>query len=305
MFQGTRSGALRFTLLAVCIAAFSVRANADPTTRPTTGQVLRLWEARAPRSTGDEPGDIPTITAYVPEIAKANGCAVVICPGGGYAKLVMDHEGSDIARWLNTNGITAFVLKYRIKPYGQPCPLLDGQRAIRTVRFNSRRWGINWKHIGIMGFNAGGHVAASVGTHFDPYIPGSLDPVNGQSCRPDFMLLVYPLISMQDKITHVDSRKNLLGDHPDPKLLSLYSLETQVRDDTPPAFLVAAKPDAIVPVKNSELFSAALKSRKIPCEFLELETGGHGFGLAREDPKIGVWTERCLAWMNRQGFFKN
>jgi acetyl esterase/lipase len=285
-------------------ALFTTAATTAPTAIPASGELLRLWQDRAPRSTGDKDADIPTLTAFLADPAKANGCAVIVCPGGGYSKLMMDYEGTDVAKWLNDHGISAFVLKYRVKPYGQPMPMLDGQRAVRLVRYNSKAWGINWKHIGMMGFSAGGHVAATVGTHWDPYIPGATDPINGQSCRPDFMLLVYPLITMKDKMTHPDSRRNLLGDHPPQKLVDFYSDETQVTDDTPPAFIVASKTDQIVPVKNSELFYHALQSHKIPSEFLELETGKHGFGLAKNDPKVGIWTDRCLAWLDKQGFLQ-
>jgi acetyl esterase/lipase len=274
------------------------------TSRPSAGDIIRLWPTRAPRSTGDKPADIPEMTIFLADPATANGCAVVICPGGGYMGLSMKKEGTDVAHWFNDHGISAFVLKYRINPYGQPCPLLDGQRAIRTVRFNSKAWGIDWRRIGIMGFSAGGHVASSVGTHFDPYIPGSPDPINGQSCRPDFMLLIYPVITMKDKITHAGSRHVLLGDHPAQKLIDVYSNELQVKDDTPPAFIAASKTDQVVPVKNSELFADALKSRRIPYEFLELPTGNHGYGMAPDDPKLSIWTDHCMAWMTKQGYLK-
>jgi len=297
-----RQDAILFLLL--IMAFITTGAATAPTAIPVPGDVLRLWHDRAPRATGDNDADIPTLIAFLPDPAKANGCAVIICPGGGYSHLAMDYEGTDVAKWLNDHGIAAFVLKYRLKPYGQPVPMLDAQRAIRLVRYNSKAWGINWKHFGIMGFSAGGHVASTVGTHWDPYIPASPDPINGQSCRPDFMLLVYPVITMKEKITHPGSRHILLGDHPPQKLVDFYSNELQVRDDTPPAFIVASKTDTVVPVKNSELFYQALKSRKIPCEFLELSTGSHGFGLAKEDPKVGIWTDRCLAWMEKTGFLK-
>jgi acetyl esterase/lipase len=300
-----RNAAVAFVVIS---ALFTMNANAAPTTRPTEAQVFRLWNERAPRSTGDKEADIPTITAFMPDPAIANGCAVVVCPGGGYAGLAMDYEGTDVAKWLAEHGIAAFVLKYRVQPYGQPAPLLDGQRAIRYIRFNSKAWGLDWKRIGIIGFSAGGHVASSVGTHWDPYIPGSPDAINGQSCRPDFMILVYPVITMKDKITDAGSKRNLLGDHPPQKLVDVYSNELQVKDDTPPAFIVASKVDKIVPVKNSELFYSALKYHsakdKIASELLELPTGEHGFGLAKNDPAVGIWTDRCLAWMDKSGFVK-
>jgi acetyl esterase/lipase len=304
---------MRFVFcLCLCTWVICMNANAAPTTlpsttpasRPAAGAAIRLWPDRAPRSTGDKPADIPEMYAYLADTSIANGCAVVICPGGGYMGLSMKNEGTDEAKWFNDHGVSAFILKYRVYPYGQPCPLLDGQRAIRTVRFNSKAWGIDWRRIGIMGFSAGGHVASSVGTHFDPYIPGSADPINGQSCRPDFMILVYPLITMKEKITHAGSRHVLLGDHPPQKLIDLYSNELQVRDDTPPTFIVASVTDKIVPVKNSQLFADALKVRKIPYQYLELPTGDHGFGMAFNDPKVSIWTDRCLAWMNKQGYLK-
>jgi acetyl esterase/lipase len=273
--------------------------------RPTTGQIIRLWNDRAPRSTGDTDADIPTLTAFMPDISKANGAAVIVCPGGGYTHLAMKHEGTDVAKWFNDHGVTAFVLTYRIAPYGQPMPMLDGQRAIRLVRLNAKAWGIDWKRIGIMGFSAGGHVASSVGTHWDKYIPASPDPVNGQSCRPDFMILVYPVITMKPKIAHEGSKKSLLGDKPPQKLVDLYSNELQVKDDTPPTFITASKTDQVVPVKNSELFADALKYHKIPYEFLELPTGNHGYGMAPDDPKLSVWTDACLKWMDKQGLMKS
>jgi acetyl esterase/lipase len=297
---------LRFFVLmeTLFLVAHSHAASTSQPAVPATGDVVRLWPDRAPRALGDTPADIPTLTAYLPQAGRGNGCAVVVCPGGGYSHLAMGHEGTDIAKWLNDHGIAAFVLTYRIKPYGQPVPMLDGQRAIRTVRYHAKAWGIDWKRIGIMGFSAGGHVASTVGTHWDPYIPASPDPINGQSCRPDFMILVYPVITMRDKITHAPSREILLGDHPPQKLIDFYSNELQVKDDTPPTFIVASKTDKTVPVKNSELFYQALQSHKIPSEFLELETGGHGYGMAPTDPKISIWTDHCLAWMTKQGLTK-
>jgi acetyl esterase/lipase len=295
---------IRCLLPVICpffaVISAPLAAKAEPATQPTAGKVFRLWEGRAPRATGDDAEQIPTLTAFFADPALANGCAVVVCPGGGYGKLMMDYEGTDVARWLNEHGITAFVLAYRHKPYGQPMPLLDAQRAIRFVRYHSKPWGIDWKRIGIIGFSAGGHVASSVGTHWDKYIPASPDPINRQSCRPDFMLLVYPVISMKDGITHPDCRKNLLGEHPPQKLIDLYSNELQVRDDTPPTFITAGKNDQIVPVKNSELFFAALQRHKVASEFLELPVAPHGFGLATTQPAIGIWKDRCLAWMKSQ-----
>jgi acetyl esterase/lipase len=286
--------------LIFAVAIVSRMAAAAPSTRPASGDVIRLWENRAPRSTGDTPADIPALTAYFPDADKSNGCAMVVCPGGGYSTLNTQQEGTDVAKWLTDHGIAAFVLKYRTSPYTQPAPMLDGQRAIRIVRLNCKAWGIDWRRIGMIGFDTGGHLAATVGTHWDKYIPASPDPVNGQSCRPDFLVLVYPLITMRDKITNTDDRRHLLGDHIPAKLIDFYSEEIQVKDDTPPAFIAASKTDKVVQIVNSQLFYKALQSRKIPSAFLELPGGDHGFGVAASDPATAIWMDKCLAWLKMQ-----
>ena len=300
--------ALAFLLLLQTSGVTAIAADSStrpvttqPTSRPLPGDVIRLWPDRAPRSTGDKPADIPQIIAYLANPAAANGCAVVICPGGSYMGLSMTNEGTDEAHWFNQHGISAFILKYRVKPLRPTLPharwtARHAHRALQRQSLGNRLAANRY-----LGFSAGGHVASSVGTHFDPYIPGSPDPVNSQSCRPDFMLLIYPVITMKDKITHPGSRHVLLGEHPPQKLIDFYSNELQVRDDTPPTFIVASKTDEIVPVKNSQLFAEALKARKIPYEYLELPTGNHGFGMAANDPKVSIWTDHCLAWMDKQG----
>ena len=279
----------------------ATRPASRPASRHVTGSVLPLWPHRAPQATTDKPDDVPTLTVILPAPGKAVGTSVIVCPGGGYAGLAFDYEGTDVARWLADHGVAGFVLKYRTnRP--QPIPLLDGQRAVRLVRTHAKEWGLDPNRIGMMGFSAGGHVASSVGTHYDDGIAATDDPVNRRRCRPDFLILVYPVISMQNGVTHLGSRHILLGDHIPTKLVTFYSTDQQVTDDTPPTFLVASKTDTIVPVKNSELFADALKRHKVPCEFLELPTGDHGYGMAPGQPALSVWTDKCLEWMKGQGY---
>ncbi len=281
----------------------ALQPTSSPATRPLEGTTIHVWPARAPRATTDKPDDTPTLTCFWPAAGKAVGTSVVVCPGGGYAGLMMDGEGTDVARWLADHGVATFVLKYRVNRQ-QPAPMLDGQRAVRLVRARARDWGLDPNRVGIMGFSAGGHVASSVGTHYDDGIIGTDDPVSRRSCRPDFMLLIYPVITMQEKVTHPGSKLILLGEKPPKKLVDFYSNELQVTDDTPPAFLAASKTDEVVPVKNSELFADALKRHKVAAELLELPTGNHGFGMAKGQPELSVWTDKCLAWMGGQDLLK-
>ena len=184
-----------------------------------------LWPQGAPGAIGDKDTDKPSLTFYLPTPARATGTGVVVCPGGGYQNLAMDHEGRQIAAWLNSLGITAFVLKYRLGPqYGHPIELGDGQRAIRLVRTRARELGVAADRIGIWGFSAGGHLASTVATHFDAGNPAASDPVDRAGSRPDFAILAYPVISMRVGITHAGSRRNLLGDNPDPRWWSCFPM---------------------------------------------------------------------------------
>lgn len=258
-----------------------------------------LWPDGAPGAKGTADADKPSITVHLPPPETANGAAVVICPGGGYLSLMMSYEGHDIARWLNEQGVAGIVLKYRVSPYHHPAEMLDGQRAMRLVRANAAEWKIDPKRIGMMGFSAGGHLASTVGTHFDKGNPKAADPVDRTGCRPDFLVLVYPVISMGSK-GHPDSRSNLLGPSPTPELIDLLSSEKQVTPQTPPTFLAHAKTDALVSVENSALFYAALKAHKVPCEFLELPTGQHGLGCG-SGPEWKAWQDACLKWLKERG----
>ncbi len=249
----------------------------------------------------------PTLGYYPAPASKSTGTAVIICPGGGYSILAINIEGSLVAKWLNTLGITAFVLKYRLpdtsiminKTIG---PLQDAQRAMRIVRSHAKEWKINPQRIGIMGFSAGGHVASTLSTHYNQKVYNVKDSV---SARPDFSLLIYPVISMRKSITHMGSRINLLGKNPSKALVQLYSNELQVNKNTPPAFLVQAMDDNVVPVQNSIDYALALHKYKIPAELHLYERGWHGFGLARHTKDTeSSWTEACAKWLKMHGLIK-
>lgn len=245
----------------------------------------------------------PAISVFLPAKKNATGEAVVVCPGGGYQILAWDWEGIDIAKWLNARGIAAVVLKYRL-PQSQSnvvqdkSPLLDAQRAIRYTRYHAREWNIDPSKIGIMGFSAGGHLASTAGTHFDGGDPGAVDPVDRMSCRPDFMVLAYPVITFEKEVMHKGSRDALLGEHPSKKLILYYSGELNVTPETPPTFLVHAADDTSVPVQNSILFFEALKRNKVSVEMHIFPEGGHGFSLAIGDEHLSQWTDLCLHWIH-------
>lgn len=262
------------------------RAAAEP-------EKLKLWNGRAPLGDGKFEQADARITVHRPE--QPNGAAVVICPGGGYGGVVVGPEGHGIAAWLNRHGITGIVLEYRL-PAGRPyVPLLDAQRALRTARANAKAWAIDPAKLGIIGFSAGGHLASTAGTHFDAGDPKADDAIDRQSCRPDFMILVYPVITMGEK-THGGSRNNLLGKSPDAKLVELFSNEKQVTARTPPAFLAHAKDDRVVVPDNSKAFYDALQLHKVPARYLELPSGGHGLN-GYKGPMWDAWQEQSLAWL--------
>lgn len=269
----------------------------------TTPQVLRLWDGDAPGALGKDDADIPTLTVYRPADDKANGAAVVICPGGGYGGLA-GHEGKPVAEWLNTLGVTGAVLKYRLGPkYHHPVELGDVSRAIRTVRSHASDWKLDAHRIGVLGFSAGGHLASTAATHFDDGDANTSDPIDKVSSRPDIAILIYPVITMTDPLTHGGSRHNLLGDHPSPELIELLSNEKQVTDKTPPCFLVNSVDDPAVPVENSIMFFQALKAHHIPAEMHLPEHGGHGYGLGGSDPDL-QWPKMCAGWLEHRGVLK-
>lgn len=249
----------------------------------------------------------PDITVYLPSKRFATGQAVIICPGGGYWILAYDLEGTDIAKYLNSIGVAAIVLKYRLPTYGNciephKAPLMDAQRAMRLVRSNAAQWNIDPGKIGIMGFSAGGHLASTLGTHFDYGNKTAVDSVERLSCRPDFMILMYPVISFVDSSSHKGSHEALLGKDPGKYLLYYYSNELQVRDDTPPAFFVQADNDDGVPVENTLLMYKAMRKKHISAELHILSEGGHGFGLGIKNEHVGSWTNSLklwLSWLNK------
>jgi len=264
-------------------------------------QAAPLWPGGAPGALGSAAEDRPVMTHY--PAPAPNGTAVIVFPGGGYARLAMDHEGVQVARWLNSIGVTAFVAEYRLGPkYHHPAPLQDAQRAIRTVRARAAELGIDPARIGVLGFSAGGHVASTTGTHFADADPAAADAIDRVSSRPDFMILAYPVITMQTSFTHRGSLTNLLGERPDPALVWQLSSEKQVSPETPPTFLFHTADDAGVPVENSLFFFQALRNAGVPAEMHVYETGRHGVGLAPTDPVLSTWPERARAWMGAHGW---
>jgi len=260
-----------------------------------TGDVIRITLVQS-----------PDIAVYLPSKRNATGQAIIICPGGGYGGLSYSWEGSDPARLLSARGIAAIVLKYRLpnsKSIVTPhlAPLEDAKRAIRMVRANAAKWNIKKEAVGIMGFSAGGHLASTLATHFDSGDANATDSIERQSSRPDFAVLVYPVISLSKPIMHAGSRNNLIGATPDSSLAKLYSNELQVTKETPPTFLVHATDDKSVPVENSLLFYQALKDHNVPTEMHIYPKGGHGFGLAIGRGYLESWTERLVDWMRSLG----
>ncbi|HKQ03955.1 MAG TPA: alpha/beta hydrolase [Blastocatellia bacterium] len=287
-------------LYCLALAAFAALSCAVQASAQTN-QTIKLWTDAAPGAVGSEPSDVPTLTPYLPPRERATGAAVIVCPGGGY-QMLADHEGRPVAEWLNTLGIAAFVLKYRIAPrYHHPAMMLDAQRAMRLVRARAGEWGIDSRRIGILGFSAGGHLASTAATHFDAGKPDAGDPIERVSSRPDLVILVYPVITMREQ-THAGSKRNLLGAQPDPQMVALMSNDEQVSKDTPPAFLIHTVNDAAVPVENSLLFAAALRRAGVPYEMHLYERGPHGFGLAPNDPILSSWPARCADWLRLHGF---
>lgn len=258
-----------------------------------------LWPNGAPYAKGDTPEDRPAIIPYL--LDGPDRPVVIVAPGGGYG-MRADHEGEPVALWLNGLGISAFVLRYRVAPYKHPAPLLDAQRAVRTVRARAAEFGIDPNRIGLLGFSAGGHLVASAGTHGDGGREDAEDRIEQVSSRPDLIVLCYPVITLRDPHTHAGSRFNLLGEAPSRDLVDSLSNELQVSADTPPAFLWHTSDDAGVPVENSLLFAAALREKGILFDLHVYSSGVHGIGLAEGHPYASGWTSAAAAWLKAQGF---
>jgi len=245
----------------------------------------------------------PTLTVFLPPEEKATGAAVLICPGGGYAALAFNHEGNAIAKWLNDNGVAGIILKYRLpsdlimkdKSVG---PLQDAQEAMRTIRRNAAAWNINPRKIGVMGFSAGGHLASSVSTHYEENVYEVKDTI---SARPDFSLLIYPVITFDASFTHAGTRRNLIGENPSEEAIRHFSNELQINAKTPPAFLVHSGDDKAVPVKNSIVYYQGLQKYNIPSELHVFQKGGHGYGMSVDNGTQSAWPGLCITWLKSSG----
>jgi acetyl esterase/lipase len=243
----------------------------------------------------------PALTVYPPAVDRANGTAVIICPGGGYGRLAVDREGEQTARWLNTLGVTSFVLTYRLAEFGHPAPLQDVLRAVRLVRSQAERYHIRPDRIGAMGFSAGGHVAASAGTLFDHPLGRTGADLDRTSARPDFLVLVYPVITMQGPAAHPGSRSGLLGAHPAAAAVELMSVERQVTPATPPTLLIHTQDDAVVPVENSILFYQALTRAGVAADMYLFQHGEHGMGMRPHLGTASGWPQRAEEWLRTKG----
>jgi acetyl esterase/lipase len=286
-----RSSALLFAYL---VCSTTAAAAAEPKTE-------LLWPKGAPGALGEEAKDKPNLIIYLPE--KPSGAAIVICPGGGYGTLAMDHEGHQIGRWLTEHGIAGFICDYRHrgKGYGHPAPLQDAQRAIRTVRARAKEFGVDPRKIGILGFSAGGHLTSTAVTHFDAGKADAEDEIERVSCRPDFGVLCYPVIVFDQAFSHKGSQRNLLGPDAAAELIASLSSEKQVTDQTPPCFLWHTTEDKGVPPENSVAFYSALIAHKVPAELHIYEKGRHGVGLAKDVPGTDAWPTACIAWLKGRG----
>jgi acetyl esterase/lipase len=307
-----RSFALAFFVASS--AGLSARAQVSAANPPNPGTSLvtpleipseiLLWPEGAPGALGNEAKDKPTLTAYLPSTEKRNGASMLVLPGGGYSHLAA-HEGKGYAEWLAANGITAYVLKYRLGSGGYRHPTMqqDAARAVRLLRVFAKRDGLDPARIGIMGSSAGGHLAATLMTHFDQEERRTNDPIEHESSRPDLGVLCYPVITMGE-FAHAGSKKNLLGDNPAPHLLYELSNETQVTSRTPPCFIWHTAEDKAVPVENALLFASALRRAGVPFALHIYETGAHGLGLGRPGKPAPPWADQLLHWLGERKFLR-
>jgi acetyl esterase/lipase len=288
-----KSLAMNFLALALVIALSGMTLAIEP-----EDIQVPLWPEGAPGALGNEPKDVPMLTVRKVESSNPTG-ALIICPGGGYGGLAMDHEGKQIVQWANSMGLTAVLCDYRHrgKGYGHPAPSQDALRAVRLVRAKASEWNIDPNKIGIMGFSAGGHLVSTVITQFDPGSKESTDTVARESSRPDFAILCYPVISMGSSFTHRGSEVNLLGEKASKETLEQFASERHVRSDTPPTFLMHTVEDKPVPVENSLVFYQAMVAKQVPGELHIYQKGPHGVGLARNIPGTSDWPLACQRWL--------
>ena len=294
-------------LVACLFTCLAVATTTPALTAAEMKDAFPLWPEGAPGALGSSTNDIPTLTPFLPAAAIATGAAIVICPGGGYGHLA-PHEGIDYALFLAQKGVAGFVLKYRLgnNGYKHPAMLNDVNRAIRVVRQRAGDFGVDAKRVGVMGSSAGGHLASTAVTHWDEGKTDATDPIERQSSRPDLGILCYPVISLGE-FTHSGSKKNLLGEQPDPALVWLLSNELQVTPRTPPCFLWHTAADTAVPVENSLLFAAALQRAKVPFDLHVFESGAHGIGLTTKPPEfahVHPWANDLVFWLKQKGWTK-
>ena len=283
----------------------SIPKAAAPVPYPLILGPIRLWSGDAPGALGQRPQDIPTLTPFPADAAKDTGATMLILPGGGYGTLA-EHEGTGYAEWFAANGITAYVLKYRLgsNGYRHPTMLNDAARALRLVRTFAKRDGRDPARIGVIGSSAGGHLAATLATKSDAGAPAAADPVDRESSRADVAILCYPVISFGE-FAHAGSRKNLLGEKPEPALVDFLSAELQVTAQTTPSFIWHTVEDKAVPVENAHLFASALRRAGVPYSLHIYEKGAHGLGLGRPGKPAPPWADQCLYWLRERKFLLN
>jgi len=311
MFKSPRNGLCWFILAAFCFSLSVVTSGALASVTELPQKPIYLW-AEKPLVLPDREHiqdqrvyavDNPSMTPFWPDTALANGAAVVIFPGGGYVRLAIDHEGYDIAKWFNARGVAAFVVKYRMQEYGFPAPLLDGLRAVRLVRANAKSWNLDTDKIGVIGFSAGGHVAAGVSTRFD-YPVDKKDPFGEISARPDFSILGYPVIAMEGGDAHAGSRKALLGENPDPVVMHDNSLQFQVKASVPPTFMFHGVGDKAVPIGNSLAYFNEVQKYSKQSELHVYQTNNHGVGMVQGQGTVSSWPQALELWLRQNGWVK-
>lgn len=293
---------MQAVLALLLVAATTVQAPPSPL---VDGQVIPLWTGAAPGALGSDESDVPALTVYLPRTMAASTPAMIVCPGGSYTRLASNHEGRQVAAYLNSLGMVVFVLRYRLGPrYHHPIELGDAQRAIRTLRFRAAEWRLDTSRIGIMGFSAGGHLAMSASTTFDAGNPRATDAIDRVGSRPDFAVLAYPVISMTAPWTHQGSKRSLMGDAPDAGLAKQLSGELAVTKETPPTFVFQTNEDTVVPAENSLHYVLALRQAGVPAELHVFEKGAHGVGLANDNAALSPWSVLLATWLRGRGVIK-